>query len=125
MENIVEKGEIAHFEQFHLFHNVFQKFFSKSFFLQRVKNKYIWRKGLINSLPHNPDFLTTQGKKLFENTLGKGENAGNQHFLLFPQCFLPFHKTNPIISATPNLSSALALNLAIPKIVLFGRVKLK
>ena len=23
-----------------------------------------------------------------ENILGKGENAGDQHFLLFPQCFL-------------------------------------
>ena len=23
-----------------------------------------------------------------ENTVGKGENAGYQHFLLFPQCFL-------------------------------------
>ena len=22
-----------------------------------------------------------------ENTMGKGENAGYQHFLLFPQCF--------------------------------------
>ena len=22
-----------------------------------------------------------------ENTVGKGENAGFQHFLLFPQCF--------------------------------------
>ena len=29
--------------------------------------------------------------KLFENSVGKGENAGN-HFLLFPQCFLPFPK---------------------------------
>ena len=28
-------------------------------------------------------------KKYFENIVGKGENAGNQHFLLFPQCFLP------------------------------------
>ena len=29
-----------------------------------------------------------------ENIVGKGENAGNQHFLLFPQCFLPLiHKT--------------------------------
>ena len=26
----------------------------------------------------------------FENIVGKGENAGYQHFLLFPQCFLPF-----------------------------------
>ena len=22
-----------------------------------------------------------------ENIVGRGENAGNQHFLLFPQCF--------------------------------------
>ena len=34
--------------------------------------------------------LTPLRKKPFENTIGKGENAGNQHFLLFPQCFLPF-----------------------------------
>ena len=26
-------------------------------------------------------------RKAFENLVGKGENAGNQHFLLFPQCF--------------------------------------
>ena len=32
--------------------------------------------------------LTTLKKKALENTMGKGENAGNQHFLLFPQCFL-------------------------------------
>ena len=31
-------------------------------------------------------------KNPFENIVGKGENAGNQHFLLFPQCFLPFPK---------------------------------
>ena len=30
----------------------------------------------------------TLKKKDMENTVGKGENAGNQHFLLFPQCFL-------------------------------------
>ena len=28
-------------------------------------------------------------KEPFENNIRKGENAGNQHFLLFP-CFLPF-----------------------------------
>ena len=33
--------------------------------------------------------LTTLGRKPLENIVGKGENAGNQHFLLFPQCFLP------------------------------------
>ena len=31
-------------------------------------------------------------KKAFENIVGKGENAGNQHFLIFPQYFLPFSK---------------------------------
>ena len=34
----------------------------------------------------------TLRKKPFENIVGKGENAGNQHFLLFPQCFLPLKK---------------------------------
>ena len=29
-------------------------------------------------------------KKALENTVANGENAGNQHFLLFPQCFLPY-----------------------------------
>ena len=36
--------------------------------------------------------LTTLYKKPFENIVGKGENAGNQHFLLFPKCFLLFPK---------------------------------
>ena len=31
--------------------------------------------------PNNP------GNKAFENIVGNGENAGNQHFLLFPHCF--------------------------------------
>ena len=33
-----------------------------------------------------------RGKKPFENIVGKGENAGNQHFLLFSQCFLTFQR---------------------------------
>ena len=28
--------------------------------------------------------------KPFENIVEKGKNAGNQHFLLFPLCFLPY-----------------------------------
>ena len=42
-------------------------------------------------------FLTTQSQVLifvwkgnFNNFVRKGENVGNQHFLLFPQHFLPF-----------------------------------
>ena len=59
---------------------------------------------LLNSLP-NDKFLDWSKLKLFaddkinvttemklvlkkvENIVGKGENAGYQHFLLFPQCF--------------------------------------
>ena len=32
--------------------------------------------------------LTTPRTKPLKNIVEKGENAGNQHFLLFPQCFL-------------------------------------
>ena len=30
----------------------------------------------------------TPGKQAFENTVGKGEIARNEQFLLYPQCFL-------------------------------------
>ena len=30
------------------------------------------------------------GIKPFENTVGKGEIARNEQFLLYPQCFPPF-----------------------------------
>ena len=36
--------------------------------------------------------LTTLKKKSFKNIVGNGENAGNQHFLLFPQCFLLYQR---------------------------------
>ena len=31
-------------------------------------------------------------EKPFENIVGKVENAGNQHFRLFPQCFLTYER---------------------------------
>ena len=34
--------------------------------------------------------LTIIRQKTFKTIIGKGENADNQHFLLVPQCFLPF-----------------------------------
>ena len=34
--------------------------------------------------------LTPPRKVAFENIVGIGENAGYQHFLLFPQCFLSY-----------------------------------
>ena len=41
--------------------------------------------------------LETLGKTPFENIVGKGENAGKQHFLLYPQCFLSFQKPISIV----------------------------
>ena len=46
----------------------------------------------LNSLPKS-QLLTTLEKKAFENLAGKGENAGNQHFLLFSKMFSTFPKT--------------------------------
>ena len=48
--------------------------------------------------------------------MGKGENAGNQHFLLFPQCCQPFQ-----FSAKFNLSSADAFNLDQSKNLSLGK----
>ena len=45
----------------------------------------------IELFPTQSQLLMTLGKEdAFENILGKRENADNQHFLLFPKCFLPF-----------------------------------
>ena len=69
-------------------------------------------------LPHNPDFLTTLGKKPLKNIVGKEKkNAGNQHFLLFSQCFLSF--PNQISVFQQNLSYVNAFNLVTSKILLF------
>ena len=56
----------------------------------------------------------------FENITGKGENAGNQHFLLFPQCFLPIPKRIFVLKF--HLSSANAFNLDQSKNLSFGKV---
>ena len=62
------------------------------------------KKGIVNSLPSNKildwsKFKAFSDDKLnvvrimisvsdrVENIVGKGENAGYQHFLIFPQCF--------------------------------------
>ena len=43
-----------------------------------------------------PTFNNLEKKKPFESIERKGENVGNQHFLLFPLSFLPYQrKTAP------------------------------
>ena len=63
--------------------------------------------------------LTTLTKKPFETIEGKGENAGNQYFLLFPQCFFFFQPYQGQESSFM-FSSANALNLDQSKILSFG-----
>ena len=64
--------------------------------------------------------MTSKNKKPFENIVRKGENADNQHFLLFSQCFLLFPKKD-ICEVAFILSSANAFNLDLSKILSFGK----
>ena len=65
--------------------------------------------------------LMTMKKKPFENIVGKEENAGNQHFLLFLQCSLFYPEKKIAIWFTFNLSSANALNMNWSEIFSFGK----
>ena len=92
---MVGKGEIAGYQHFLLFPQCFQKAsFSGSL-------KVVIVLETVNSLPngkilhwskHADDKFKVAKIMIFvldrvENIVGKGENAGYQHFLLFPQCF--------------------------------------
>ena len=73
-ENIVEKGENAGYQHFLLFPQCFHKATSLG--------SELWGKELTSY--HLFLLLMTLQAKPFKNITGKGENAGNQHFLLFP-----------------------------------------
>ena len=83
VENTVGKGEIAHYEQFLLFPQCFQR----ACFPGASKGVIVWE--LVNSFLKKTLVFTCLRYKSFENTVGKGEIANNEQFLLFPQCFLP------------------------------------
>ena len=72
----------------------FPTMFSKGFFFKVVKS---WD-GVEKSLQFPKQalvfkFVQYNLYKPFENTVGKGEIAHNEQFLLFPQCFLPVWQT--------------------------------
>ena len=54
--------------------------------------------------------------------VGKGENAGKQHFLPFPPCFLPFLKQALFFHSTLFCCLENAFNMDLSKIWSFGRV---
>ena len=64
----------------------------------------------VNSLPHNLDFQRPSRKRLSKNTVGKGENADDQHFLLYP-VFILLYQREKLFLAKFNLSSTNAFNL--------------
>ena len=78
IENIVRKGEIACNNQFLLFSQCF---------LPYMALIYHFKCTLTHSHTMTP--FDASGKQAFENSVGKGEIARNEQFLLFPQCFLP------------------------------------
>ena len=53
-----------------------------------------------STLYHTIPTFNNPQRKALENIVEKGENAGNQHFLLFPQCFLSFLKQVLIFHST-------------------------
>ena len=73
------------------------------------------------SLLHNPNFLQPSRKRPLDNILGKGENAGNQHFLLFSKCFLPFLKQNSNFESNLFFVVCKYFNLDHSKILSFGK----
>ena len=58
---------------------------------ERVKAKLIIISYTTRLLSHSHTKtpFDAPGKQAFENTVGKGEIARDEQFLLFPQCFLP------------------------------------
>ena len=72
----------------------------------------VWER--VNPFPNKLKFLRvcstsllkTLWEKISENTVGKGEIARNEQFLLFPQCFLPFLENFLPFSSNLKLVSA-------------------
>ena len=61
----------------------------------------------------------------FENTVGKGEIARNEQFLLFPQCFLPFWRTSCHFHQTQDCRLQTLSAWKCLKFVVWERVKLQ
>ena len=70
----------------------------------------------------SPSFQCLQYKS-FENTVGKGEIARNEQFLLFPQCFLYFQRTFPHFHQNQNCRLQTLSVWETLKIVVWERVK--
>ena len=77
--------------------------------------------GLLKLFTTQARLLTTLRKTPLEKIVGKRENAGNQDFLLFPQCFLPFPGQISIFKSFLFCLTLIALNLGHSKKLSFGK----
>ena len=103
-ETLWEKEKLLVSSNFSFSRSVF-----KGLVQQTCKNQGLFGKG-----------LTTPREKPFENIVGKGENAGNQHFLLFPPCFLSYQRQKSSLSYI-YFAVCNAFNLVTSKILSFGK----
>ena len=77
---------------------------------------------LFNPVPNKPCMVFTCLQfKPFENTVGEGEIASNEKFLLFPLCFLPVWITFLPFSSNLEMSSANPFSLEGSKICCLGK----
>ena len=108
-ENIVRKGEIACNKQFLLFSQCFLPYMALIFhfkctFKCCLQFVSIWtslkfcRLVMSKLITTQSQLLAPLEKRALENIVGKGENAGSQHFFLFPPYFLPFLAQISILS---------------------------
>ena len=110
-ENTVGKGEIARKEQSLLF----PQCFNLRHILQICKNKGLFGKGLTLSQT-GPGFYVSAIHVFNENTVGKGEIACNEQFLLFPTLFSTHFRSFLPLASNLKLSSADAFSLEQSKI---------
>ena len=71
------------------------------------------RKSMSLPVPKQALVFTCLQYKSFENTVGKGEAARSEQFILLPRCFLPFWKSFAIF---------IKFKIVVCKLFLFGRV---
>ena len=73
-------------------HIFFANFYNSSFGFETFSEVCMFEFRIVELFTTQCRLLTTLKKKALKNTVGKGENAGNQVFLLFPQCFLLYQR---------------------------------
>ena len=100
-------------EKFYHFGHLLSVICKIIFKLDKSKICCLVRVRSINSFPNKPWFITCLQYMSFENTVGKGEIAYNEQFLLFPTVFYLFEELSAIFNKT---------EIVICELFQFGRV---